>query len=67
MFEFINSLPLWFVMIIITIIVLAFIYRFVKYGLRIKAGPVEIDADNDTPEDNKAIDNVNNEVKRNED
>lgn len=45
-----TSLPQWFQMLIIGMIALGIVYRLFRYGVKIKAGNVEIDADNnETP------------------
>ena len=44
------SLPQWFQMIGISLIIGGVTYRLVRYGIKIKAGSVEIDADNSEPE-----------------
>ena len=52
--EIIAKLPLWYIMVITGVIVGAVIYRLVKYGIKIKAGSIEIDADNvDSGEEGK--------------
>lgn len=52
--EIIAKLPSWYIMLIISVIIGAIIYRLVRYGVKIKAGPVEIDADNvDSGEEGK--------------
>ena len=48
--EIIAKLPSWYIMLIISVIIGAIIYRLIRYGVTIKAGPVEIDADNPTSE-----------------
>ena len=45
-----TSLPQWFQMIGISLIIGGVTYRLVRYGIKIKAGNVEIDADNSEPE-----------------
>lgn len=51
----INALPNWLLisLVIISIIMtvavtVAILYRLVKYGVRIKAGPLELDATDET-------------------
>lgn len=51
MLTFITSLPLWFTMPLIAGLIIAIIYRFVRYGVKIKAGSIEIDATDDTTDD----------------
>jgi len=53
MIEFLNGLPEWTRVIIamcgigsILAIVAGLLYRLIKYGLHIRAGNIEIDADN---------------------
>jgi len=51
MMNWIGSFPLWFWMIIIAVSALAMGYRMATHGIKIKAGPVEIDAtDENEPE-----------------
>ena len=45
-----TSLPQWFQMIGISLIIGGVTYRLVRYGIKIKAGNVEIDADNSESE-----------------
>ena len=52
--EIIAKLPSWYIMLIISVIIGAIIYRLVRYGVKIKAGPVEIDADNPPDEISKS-------------
>lgn len=33
-------------MVLLSLVILAIVYRLVRYGIKIKAGSVEIDADN---------------------
>ena len=42
MIEFLMSIPMWFIMIIIAVFVIAIIYKFVK-SEKVKVGPVEFD------------------------
>jgi hypothetical protein len=55
MLNYLETLPMWTQLIIImgglivlTAIIGAILYRLVKYGLKIKAGPIEIDATDET-------------------
>ena len=51
-----TSLPQWFQMIGISLIIGGVTYRLVRYGIKIKAGSVEIDADNnETPAEQNPI------------
>lgn len=43
--EILDKLPSWYIMVLITAVIGAILYRLVRYGVTIKAGPVEIDAD----------------------
>jgi len=45
--------PLWFSMIIVLLIVMAIIYRFTRFGVKIKAGPIEIDTTDEEVKDGK--------------
>ena len=47
MTELIGKFPLWFSMIIISLLVAGIVYRLVRKGVKIKVGPVEIDAEDD--------------------
>jgi hypothetical protein len=50
--EFIMSIPPWFWMGVIAVSVGAMGYRMAAHGIKIKAGPVEIDAtEEDKPEE----------------
>lgn len=52
--EFLMSFPTWFWMIIITGSAAAIGYRLATHGIKIKAGPVEIDAtEEEKPEETK--------------
>ena len=51
MTSIISSLPIWFTMLIIAALVIAVIYRLVRYGIKIKTPIIEIDA---TEESNDA-------------
>ena len=42
MIEFLMSIPMWFIMIIIGITAAAFLYKFLKSD-KVKIGPVEFD------------------------
>lgn len=51
MLDYIGSLPMWVQLIIVfgglivgLITISSMLYRLVKYGIKIKAGPIEIDA-----------------------
>lgn len=48
-----TSLPQWFKMIIISAITIGIVYRLFRYGVKIKAGSIEIDADNSPSEPTK--------------
>lgn len=55
MLNYLETLPMWTQLIIImgglfiiALIIFAVLYRLVKYGLKIKAGPIEIDATDET-------------------
>lgn len=55
MLNYIETLPMWTQLIIIlggliigALIIFTILYRLVKYGLKIKAGPIEIDATDET-------------------
>jgi hypothetical protein len=43
--EVFNKFPVT-CMSLLAVIILAIAYRLIRYGLKIKAGPIEIDADN---------------------
>lgn len=45
-----TSLPQWFQMIVIFLIIGGITYRLIRHGIKIKAGSVEIDADNSESE-----------------
>lgn len=52
MMNWISSFPAWFWMAIIAVAVGAMGYRMATHGIKIKAGPVEIDAtEEDKPEE----------------
>ena len=62
MLNYLGTLPMLAQLIIIfgglifgAVIIIATVYRFVKYGLKIKAGPIEIDAteENEVKENGK--------------
>lgn len=55
--EFLMQLPIWYVMIILTFIIGAIGYRLIKKGVKIKVGPVEIDAEDDGAEAKK-VENI---------
>jgi len=55
--EFLMQLPIWYVMIVLTFIVGAVGYRLIKKGVKIKVGPVEIDAEDDA-EPEKKVENI---------
>lgn len=55
--EFLMQLPIWYVMIILTFIIGAVGYRLIKKGVKIKVGPVEIDAEDDA-EPEKKVENI---------
>ena len=42
MIEFLMSIPVWFIMIIIAVFVIAITYKFLKSD-KVKIGPVEFD------------------------
>lgn len=55
MLDYLETLPMYVQLIIIfgglfisTLTIIALIYRLVKFGVKIKAGPVEIDATDET-------------------
>lgn len=54
--EFLMQLPIWYVMVILTFIIGAIGYRLIKKGVKIKVGPVEIDAEDDGTEVKKVED-----------
>jgi len=47
MTELIGKFPLWFNMAIIAVLVGAVVYRMCRRGIKVKVGPVEIDAEDD--------------------
>jgi Na+/H+ antiporter NhaC len=47
--DFMMSFPIWFWIVIISVIVGAVVYRFARFGIKIKAGSVEIDASVEEP------------------
>jgi len=55
MIEFVQSLPVWIIamvavggFILTALLVIGLVYRMIRFGVRIKAGNVEIDATDDT-------------------
>lgn len=42
MIEFLKSIPMWFIMIIIAVFAVAVLYKFLKSD-KVKIGPVEFD------------------------
>ena len=47
MIEFLMSIPMWFIMIIIGVTVGAFMYKFLKSD-KVKIGPVEFDEEDES-------------------
>jgi hypothetical protein len=47
--ELLTTFPIWFSMVVVAVLVGAIVYRLIKKGVKIKVGPVEIDAEDDTP------------------
>ena len=50
--EFIMSIPMWFIMCVVSVVVIAGVYKFVK-SRRVKIGPVEFDEEDEAHEENR--------------
>jgi hypothetical protein len=55
MIEFVQSLPVWIIamvavggFILTALLVIGVVYRMIRFGVKIKAGQIEIDATDDT-------------------
>jgi len=48
MIEFLMSIPMWFIMIVVSVFVIAVTYKFIK-SQKVKVGPVEFDEVDEKP------------------